>query len=533
MPKQIKTGEEARQALLAGVTKLAAVVKATLGPKGRTIVLHRGIGFTPVLTKDGVTCAKEVNLEDIFEDAGAQMVRDAAQKAADNAGDGTTTATVLAEVIYREGLKAIVAGSAPVLVKRGIDKSVEAVIAGLTSIAKPVTGSLISKIGTISANGEEEIGELIATAMRKVGQNGVVTVEESAGLHNDLAFTDGMEFGVGFCSPYFADNERQEAVLEKPLLLIYEQRLGSLKALHNLFSQVAQSSRPLFIIAESIEGEVLPTLVVNTLKGVMKSCAVFAPGIGDNRKEFLRDIAILTGGTAIISDLGVGSENVKIADLGQADKIVVTKSRTTIIGGKGDDALIAARVREIKNRIGECKDEFERAKLQERLSKLSGGVAIIKVGAASRIEMSEKMARVEDAIFATRAAVEEGIVPGGGVALARSVQFIPELEGDEQVGANIVKKALGEPLRVIATNAGMNGDTVLKEVMKSKKNPNYGYNALTDVYEDLFEAGVLDPVKVCRTALIHGASVAGSMLTTEAVVVEDQLQDATNKLPGR
>jgi len=533
MAKQIVHGEESRQAILRGVNLLADAVKVTLGPRGRNVVIEKKFG-SPTITKDGVTVAKEIELKDALENMGAQMVREVASKTSDVAGDGTTTATVLAQAIYREGVKTVAAGANPMALKRGIEKAI-AVIAGeidkktgergkgkLDDLSKPVTGDMIAQVGTISANNDETIGKIIAEAMKKVGKDGVITVEESKTLETQLEVVEGMQFDRGYLSPYFVtDPERMEAALENAYILIHEKKISSMKDLLPLLEQIAKSSKPLLIIAEDVEGEALATLVVNKLRGTLQVCAVKAPGFGDRRKAMLQDIAILTGGKAITEDLGIKLENVQISDLGQAKKLTIDKDNTTIVEGKGKHAEIEGRVKEIRSQVEKTTSDYDREKLQERLAKLVGGVAVIKVGAATETEMKEKKARVEDAMHATRAAVEEGIVPGGGVALARCIAAIDKLKvnGDEQIGVNIVKRSLEEPLRQIVGNAGEEGAVILGKVLESK-DPNYGYNALTGEFEDLVKAGVLDPTKVVRTALQNAGSIASLMLTTEALVSE-------------
>jgi len=533
MAKQIVHGEESRQAILRGVNLLADAVKVTLGPRGRNVVIEKKFG-SPTITKDGVTVAKEIELKDALENMGAQMVREVASKTSDVAGDGTTTATVLAQAIYREGVKTVAAGANPMALKRGIEKAI-AVIAGeidkktgergkgkLDDLSKPVTGDMIAQVGTISANNDETIGKIIAEAMKKVGKDGVITVEESKTLETQLEVVEGMQFDRGYLSPYFVtDPERMEAALENAYILIHEKKISSMKDLLPLLEQIAKSSKPLLIIAEDVEGEALATLVVNKLRGTLQVCAVKAPGFGDRRKAMLQDIAILTGGKAITEDLGIKLENVQISDLGQAKKLTIDKDNTTIVEGKGKHAEIEGRVKEIRSQVEKTTSDYDREKLQERLAKLVGGVAVIKVGAATETEMKEKKARVEDAMHATRAAVEEGIVPGGGVALARCIAAIDKLKvnGDEQIGVNIVRRSLEEPLRQIVGNAGEEGAVILGKVLESK-DPNYGYNALTGEFEDLVKAGVLDPTKVVRTALQNAGSIASLMLTTEALVSE-------------
>ena len=532
MAKQIVHGEESRQAILRGVNLLADAVKVTLGPKGRNVVIEKKFG-SPTITKDGVTVAKEIELRDGLENMGAQMVREVASKTSDVAGDGTTTATVLAQAIFREGVKTVAAGANPMALKRGIEKAVT-IIAGkldkegnrvngeLDKLSKPVTGEMIAQVGTISANNDETIGKIIAEAMKKVGKDGVITVEESKTLETQLEVVEGMQFDRGYLSPYFVtDPERMEVAIENAYILINEKKISSMKDLLPLLEQIAKSGKPLLIIAEDVEGEALATLVVNKLRGTLQVAAVKAPGFGDRRKAMLQDIAILTGGKAITEDLGIKLENVQISDLGQAKKITIDKDNTTVVEGKGKHAEIEGRVKEIRSQIDKTTSDYDREKLQERLAKLVGGVAVIKVGAATETEMKEKKARVEDAMHATRAAVEEGIVPGGGVALARCAGTLEKVkaEGDEQIGINIVKKAITEPLRMIAENAGEEGAVVLGKVLDSKEN-NFGYNAFSNEYEDLVKAGVLDPTKVVRTALQNAGSIASLMLTTEALVAE-------------
>jgi chaperonin GroEL len=533
MAKQIVHGEESRQAILRGVNLLADAVKVTLGPKGRNVVIEKKFG-SPTITKDGVTVAKEIELKDPLENMGAQMVREVASKTSDVAGDGTTTATVLAQAIYREGVKTVAAGANPMAMKRGIEKAVE-VICGkynkdgnrekgeIDKLSKPVNSdSMIAQVGTISANNDETIGKIIAEAMKKVGKDGVITVEEAKTLETQLDVVEGMQFDRGYLSPYFVtDPERMEAVLENAYILIHEKKISSMKDLLPLLEQIAKGGKPLIIIAEDVEGEALATLVVNKLRGTLQVAAVKAPGFGDRRKAMLQDIAILTGGKAITEDLGIKLENVQVGDLGQAKKVTIDKDNTTLVEGKGKHSEIEGRVKEIRSQVEKTTSDYDREKLQERLAKLVGGVAVIKVGAATETEMKEKKARVEDAMHATRAAVEEGIVPGGGVALARSAAALDKLklEGDEQIGVNIVKRAIQEPLRMIAENAGEEGAIVLGKVLDSK-DPNFGYNAFSNEYEDLVKAGVLDPTKVVRTALTNAGSIAALMLTTEALVSE-------------
>ncbi|TAK18866.1 MAG: chaperonin GroEL [Acidobacteria bacterium] len=521
MAKQIKYGEEARQAILRGVNALADAVKVTLGPKGRNVVIDKKFG-SPTITKDGVTVAKEIDLKDPLENMGAQMVREVASKTSDTAGDGTTTATVLAQAIYREGIKMVVAGANPMELKRGIEKAVEAMMTDLKKLSKPVSGHMIGQVGTISANSDDTIGKIIAEAMEKVGKDGVITVEEARSMETSLDVVEGMQFDRGYLSPYFVtDPERMEVVLENPVILIHEKKISSMKDLLPLLEQVARGGRPLVIIAEDVDGEALATLVVNKLRGTLQVAAVKAPGFGDRRKAMLDDIAILTGGRAITEDLGIKLENIKIEDLGKAKKITIDKDNTTIVEGAGGNKAIEGRVKQIRTQIGETTSDYDREKLQERLAKLVGGVAVIKVGAATETEMKEKKARVEDAMHATKAAVEEGIVPGGGVALLRSSKAIDklQLEGDQKLGADIVKRAVEAPLRWIATNAGVEGSIIVQKVRESK-DPNFGYNASTDEYEDLVKAGVIDPTKVVRSALQNASSIASLLLTTEAMVSE-------------
>jgi chaperonin GroEL len=534
MAKQIVHGEESRQSILRGVNILADAVKVTLGPKGRNVVLEKKFG-SPTITKDGVTVAKEIELRDALENMGAQMVREVASKTSDVAGDGTTTATVLAQSIFREGVKMVAAGANPMALKRGIEKSVQAVTGtldkdgnrvpgALDKFSKPVAGDMtaIAQVGTISANNDETIGRIIAEAMKKVGKDGVITVEESKTMETQLEVVEGMQFDRGYLSPYFVtDPERMEAVLEDPYILINEKKVSSMKDLLPLLEQIARAGKPLLIIAEDVEGEALATLVVNKLRGTLQAVAVKAPGFGDRRKAMLQDIAILTGGKAVTEDLGIKLENVQLSDLGRAKRVTIDKDNTTIVEGKGKHSEIEGRVKEIRAQVEKTTSDYDREKLQERLAKLVGGVAVIKVGAATETEMKEKKARVEDAMHATRAAVEEGIVPGGGVALVRCVDAIDKLKltGDELTGAVIVKRALEEPLRQIVGNAGEEGAVVVGRIRESKE-PNFGYNAQTGEFEDLVKAGVIDPTKVTRTALQNAGSIASLMLTTEALVAE-------------
>jgi len=534
MAKNILHGEDSRQAILRGVNKLADAVKVTLGPKGRNVVIEKKFG-SPTITKDGVTVAKEVELADPLENMGAQMVKEVASKTSDVAGDGTTTATVLAQAIFREGVKTVAAGANPMQLKRGIDKAVEAIVGkrdengavaggALSKFSKPVSGDMIAQVGTISANSDAQIGTIIAEAMKKVGKDGVITVEEAKTMETQLDVVEGMQFDRGYLSPYFVtDAERMEAALEDPYILIYEKKISSMKDLLPLLEQIARTGKPLVIIAEDVDGEALATLVVNKLRGTLNVAAVKAPGFGDRRKAMLGDIAILTGGKAITEDLGIKLESVKIEDLGTAKRVTIDKDNTTIIDGAGKDSEIEGRVREIRSQVEKTSSDYDREKLQERLAKLVGGVAVIKVGAATETEMKEKKARVEDAMHATRAAVEEGIVPGGGVALIRAAAevdaLIKTLEGDEKIGASIIRRAIEEPLRMIAHNAGEEGAVVIGKILESK-DTNFGYNAGSGKYEDLVAAGVIDPTKVTRTALQNAASIAGLMLTTEAMISE-------------
>jgi chaperonin GroEL len=534
MAKQIVHGEDSRQAILRGVNALADAVKVTLGPKGRNVVIEKKFG-SPTITKDGVTVAKEIELKDTLENTGAQMVREVASKTSDVAGDGTTTATVLAQAIFREGVKTVAAGANPMALKRGIDKAVTLICGtvdnegtrtpgALDKLSQNVSGDMkkIAEVGTISANNDHTIGKIIAEAMKKVGKDGVITVEESKTMETQLDVVEGMQFDRGYLSPYFVtDPERMEAILENALILIHEKKISSMKDLLPLLEQIAKGGKPLVIIAEDVEGEALATLVVNKLRGTLQVCAVKAPGFGDRRKAMLQDIAILTGGKAITEDLGIKLENVQLADLGQAKKVTVDKDNTTIVEGKGKSGEIEGRVKEIRSQIDKTTSDYDREKLQERLAKLVGGVAVIKVGAATETEMKEKKARVEDAMHATRAAVEEGIVPGGGVALVRCIKALEslKLDGEEQIGVNIVRRSLEEPLRQIVGNAGVEGAVVVGKILESK-DPNFGYNAQSGEFEDLIKAGVVDPTKVTRTALQNAGSIAGLMLTTEAIISE-------------
>ena len=527
--KIVTFNETARRSILNGVNILAEAVKVTLGPRGRNVVIEKSFG-APLITKDGVTVAKEVELEDKFENMGAQMVREVASKTNDDAGDGTTTATVLAQAIYREGSKMVAAGHNPMDLKRGIDSAVAKVIEELKKVAKPVSGKKeIAQVGTISANGDLTIGTIIADAMEKVGKEGVITVEEAKALETTLDVVEGMQFDRGYLSPYFVtDSDRMEAVLEDAYVLIFEKKISSMKDILPVLEKIAQSQRPFLVIAEDVEGEALATLVVNRLRGTLKVCAVKAPGFGDRRKEMLKDIAILTGGQVISDDLGMKIESITLKDLGVAKRIVVDKDNTTIVDGNGNKAEIEARVKTIRRQVEETTSDYDREKLQERLAKLVGGVAVIHVGAATEIEMKEKKARVEDALNSTRAAVEEGIVPGGGVALIKASKVLEtlKLDGEEQnVGVRIIRRAIEEPLRQISGNCGWDGAVVVDKV-KSNASATHGFNAATETFEDLLAAGVLDPVKVTRSALQNAASVAGLLLTTEAMIAEKPKKDA-------
>ncbi len=523
MGKQVVYGEDSRQSILRGVNQLADAVKVTLGPRGRNVVLEKKFGG-PTITKDGVTVAKEIELEDKLENMGAQMVREVASKTSDTAGDGTTTATVLAQAIYREGVKAVAAGANPMALKRGIDKAVAAAVEELKKLSKPVSGDMIAQVATISANSDATIGGIIAEAMKKVGKDGVITVEESRTMETALEVVEGMQFDRGYLSPYFVtDPERMEVVLDNPYILIHEKKISVMKDLLPLLEQIARAGKPLLIIAEEVEGEALATMVVNKLRGTLSGAAVKAPGFGDRRKAMLEDIAILTGGQNIAEEAGIKLENIKLEDLGRAKRVTIDKDNTTIVEGNGQSKAIEGRVRQIRAQIEETTSDYDREKLQERLAKLVGGVAVIKVGAATETEMKEKKARVEDAMHATRAAVEEGIVPGGGVALLRSLpaveKVVNSLEDDEKIGGNIVRRALEEPIRQISKNAGVEG-AVVAEHIKANKSVNYGYNAQTGEYEDMVKAGVLDPTKVVRLAAQNSSSIAGLMLTTEAMIAD-------------
>ena len=544
MAKQIVHGEESRAAILRGVNQLADAVKITLGPKGRNVVLGRSYG-SPTITKDGVTVAKEIDLKDGLENMGAQMVREVASKTSDIAGDGTTTATVLAQAIYREGVKTVAAGVNPMSLKRGIDKAVERATAAIKKLSKPVAGDMIAQVGTISANGDAAIGELIAEAMKKVGKDGVITVEDAKTMETDLEFVEGMQFDRGYLSPYFiTDPEKMEVVLTNPLILLSEKKISSMRDLLPILEQVAKLGKPILIIAEDVEGEALATLVVNKLRGTINVAGVKAPGFGDRRKELLQDLAILTGGKVISEDLGIKLENITVEDLGRAKKVTISKDDTIIIDGAGNIDELKARVKTLKTQIEDTSSDYDREKLQERLAKLVGGVAVIRVGAATETELKEKKARVEDAMNATRAAVEEGIVAGGGVALIRAAKALDKFkvfetnedgasvgDEDEQVGVNIIRRALEEPLRQIVQNAGKEGAVIVEKV-RASKDPNFGYNAATETFEDLVAAGIIDPAKVTRCALQNAASIAGLMLTTEALISELQEDDKPRAMPG-
>ncbi len=544
MAKQIVHGEESRAAILRGVNQLADAVKITLGPKGRNVVLGRSYG-SPTITKDGVTVAKEIDLKDAMENMGAQMVREVASRTSDIAGDGTTTATVLAQAIYREGVKTVAAGVNPMSLKRGIDKAVERATAAIKKLSKPVAGDMIAQVGTISANGDAAIGELIAEAMAKVGKDGVITVEDAKTMDTDLEFVEGMQFDRGYLSPYFiTDPEKMESVLDNPVILLSEKKIAAMRDLLPILEQVAKLGKPILIIAEDVEGEALATLVVNKLRGTINVAAVKAPGFGDRRKALLEDIAVLTGGKVISEDLGIKLENVKVEDLGRAKRVTINKENTIIVDGAGDTDALRARVKTLKSQIEDTSSDYDREKLQERLAKLVGGVAVIRVGAATETELKEKKARVEDAMNATRAAVEEGIVAGGGVALIRAAKALDKFkvfetnedgetigDEDEQIGVNIIRRALEEPLRQIVQNAGKEGAVIVEKV-RANKDPNFGYNAATETFEDLVAAGIIDPAKVTRCALQNAASIAGLMLTTEALISELQEDDKPRAMPG-
>jgi chaperonin GroEL len=521
MAKQIVYREHSRQAILRGVNQLADAVKITLGPKGRNVILEKKFG-APNITKDGVTVAKEIELKDALENMGAQLVREVASKTSDVAGDGTTTATVLAQSIFRQGVKAVAAGLNPMALKRGIDKAVEVTVEEIKKLSKPVSGEMVAQVGMISANGDTTIGNIIAEAMKKVGKDGVITVEESKTMTTELVTVEGLQFDRGYLSPYFVTNaERMECVLEDAYILIHEKKISSMKDLLPLLEQVVRAGKPLLVISEDLEGDALAALVVNKLRGTLNACAVKAPGFGDRRKLMLEDIGIITGGKTIMEETGIKLEGVQLEDLGRAKRITVDKDNTTIIDGAGSRKAIEGRIKQLRTQIEETTSDYDREKLQERLAKLSGGVAIIRVGAATELEMKEKKARVEDAMHATRAAVEEGIVPGGGVALLRASLVLDKLklEGDEQVGVNIVKRACEEPLRQIVQNSGFEGAIVVEKV-RSHKDSNHGFNAASEQYEDLVKGGVIDPTKVTRTVLQNAASIASLMLTTDAMICE-------------
>ncbi|MEO0079053.1 MAG: chaperonin GroEL [candidate division WOR-3 bacterium] len=538
--KDLKFEDEARRAILRGAEKLAHAVKVTLGPRGHNVIIDKKWG-APTVTKDGVTVAKEIELDDKFENMGAQMIKEVASKTSDVAGDGTTTATILAESIYREGLKNVTAGANSMALKRGIDKAVEVAVSELKKLAKKTTGrEEIMQVATISANNDKEIGKLIADAMEKVGKEGVITVEEAKSIETTLEVVEGMQFDRGYLSPYFAlepgtttpQNQKMEAILEDTLVLLYEKKISSMRDLLPVLEKVAQRGRPILVIAEEVEGEALAGLVVNHIKGTLRCCAVKAPGYGDRRRAMLEDIAVLTGGRLISEDLGIKLENVQISDMGVAKRVVVDKENTTIVEGAGKKADIQARIEQIRKQIEETKSDYDREKLQERLAKLAGGVAVIHVGAATEVEMKAKKALVEDALHATRAAVEEGVVPGGGVALVRCIPAIEKmkLEGDEQIGANIVRRALEEPIRQLAENAGVDGSIVFEKVKAEKGN--IGFNCETLQFEDMFQSGVIDPTKVVRVALQNAASVAGLMVTTECAITELPEKEKTPPVPG-
>jgi chaperonin GroEL len=532
MAKQITLGEDARQSLLKGINSLSNLVKETLGPRGKNVVLEKKFG-SPTSTKDGVTVAKEVELKDPLENMGAQLVKEVASKTSDVAGDGTTTATVLAQIIYSEGLKYVTAGANPNLIKKGIDKAVDSVVKELKKLSRDVSGEMIAQVGAISSNNDESIGKIIAEAMDKVGKDGVITVEEAKGLETNMEIVEGMQFDRGYLSPYFiTDPDRMECALENPVILLHEKKISNLRELLPLLENVAKMGRPLVVIAEEVEGEALATLVVNKLKGTFMCCAVKAPGFGDRRKAMLEDIATLTGGKVITEDIGVKLENVTVEWLGNANKVVVDKDNTTIVEGKGKSEDVQARIKQIRTQIDETTSDYDQEKLQERLAKIVGGVALIKVGAATETELKDKKARVEDAMHATKAAVEEGIVPGGGVALIRSLKTLDELklEGDELIGTRIIKRALEEPIRQIADNAGHEGSIVVEKIKEMEQD--MGFNALTEKYEDLIKAGVLDPTKVVRIALQNASSIAGLLLTTEGLVSEIPEEEKGPKYPA-
>ena len=532
--KQIVYSENSRQAILRGVNQLADAVKVTLGPRGRNVVLEKKFGG-PTITKDGVTVAKEVELKDPLENMGAQMVREVASKTSDTAGDGTTTATILAQCIFREGVKAVAAGANPMALKRGIEKAVEAVVEDVKKLSKEVKDNeTIAQVGTISANGDSTIGNIIAEAMKKVGKDGVITVEESKTMNTELQTVDGMQFDRGYLSPYFiSDPDRMECVLEDPYILIHEKKISNMKDLLPLLEQIARAGKPLLVIAEEVEGEALATLVVNKLRGTLNACAVKAPGFGDRRKAMLEDIGTLTGGKAIMEETGIKLEGVRLDDLGRAKRVTVDKDNTTIVDGAGSQKAIEGRIKQLRAQIEETTSDYDREKLQERLAKLAGGVAVIKVGAATETEMKEKKARVEDALHATRAAVEEGIVPGGGVALLRAVKSLDGLKAvhDEQIGVDIVRRACEEPVRQIVGNAGYEGAIIIEKI-RANSDPHFGFNAATGQYEELVKAGVIDPTKVTRSALQNASSIAALMLTTEAMIAEIPEKKAAPAMPG-
>ena len=532
MAKNITYGEDARRSVLEGVEKLAEAVRVTLGPKGRNVILEKKFG-SPAITKDGVTVAREIELEDPLENMGAQMVREVASKTSDTAGDGTTTATLLALSIFRDGYKNVAAGSNPMDLKRGVEKAVESVIEELKRMSRPVKGESIAQVATVSANNDETIGKIIAEAMEKVGKDGVVTVEEAKGIETTLEVVEGMQFDRGYLSPYFVtDAERMEVVLEDCSLLLHEKKISSMKDLLPVLEQVARGGKPLLIISEEVEGEALATLVVNKLRGTLSCAAVKAPGFGDRRKAMLQDIGILTGGRVLTEDLGIKLESIKLEDLGQAKKVVIDKEKTTIMEGAGGTEAIEGRVKQIRTEIEESTSDYDREKLQERLAKLVGGVAVVKVGAATETEMKEKKARVEDALNATKAAVEEGVVPGGGVALLRAIAVLDKLklEGDEKVGAGIIRRALEEPIRQIVNNAGHEGSVVVEKVKEMEHDT--GFDAQKEEYADMFKAGIVDPTKVVRLALINASSIAALMLTTEALVSEIPEKEKEMPTPG-
>ena len=531
MAKQILLGDDARQHLLKGVNILSNLVKSTLGPRGKNVVIDKKFG-SPTSTKDGVTVAKEVELKNNLENMGAQLVKEVASKTSDVAGDGTTTATVLAQIIYAEGLRYVTAGANPTMIKKGIDKAVETVVGDLKKLSREVSGEMIAQVGAISANNEESIGKIIAEAMEKVGKDGVITVEEAKSMETVLDIVEGMQFDRGYLSPYFiTDPDRMECVLENPLILLHEKKISNLREFLPLLENVARMGKPLVVVAEEVEGEALATLVVNKIKGTFVCAAVKAPGFGDRRKAMLEDIAILTGGKVITEDIGVKLENVGMDWLGEAKKVVIDKDNTTIVEGKGKASDIQARIKQIRTQVEETTSDYDREKLQERLAKMVGGVALIKVGAATETELKEKKSRVEDAMHATKAAVEEGIVPGGGVALLRSQKSLEafKAEGDTKIGVDIIKRALEEPLRTIANNAGLEGSIVVEKVRELKQD--MGFNALTEKYEDMIKAGILDPTKVVRIALQNAASIAGLMLTTEGLITEMPEEDKKSGYP--